>query len=77
MEIMLQELLPHILTGVAAGLVAWGGVKIEMRWLRRDVDSLRFTVYSSENENNLVSVVQKHSWEIEALKEAHGRADGN
>lgn len=27
-----------ILSGAVAGLVAWGGVRIELRWLRRDVD---------------------------------------
>ena len=64
----LLGLLPHLLTGIAAGLVAWGGVRIEMRWLRRDVDSLRFTVHSPHNPKNLVSVVQEHAFEIDALK---------
>lgn len=26
-------------TGAASGLVTWGMVKVELRWLRRDIDS--------------------------------------
>jgi hypothetical protein len=34
MEILLQNLLPSIVTG----LIAWGGIRAEMKYLRRDVD---------------------------------------
>lgn len=34
----MAELLPILLTGVVSGLVAWGGVRVELRYLRRDVD---------------------------------------
>lgn len=36
MENILQILLPSIVTG----LVAWGGIRTEMKYLRRDVDQV-------------------------------------
>lgn len=28
-----------MLTGAVCGLIAWGGIKVELRWLRRDIDA--------------------------------------
>jgi hypothetical protein len=33
-----ESFLVAVVTGLVCGLVAWGGVKVELRWLRRDVD---------------------------------------
>lgn len=34
----MNDLLPIVFTGIVTGLVAWGGIRIEMKYLRRDVD---------------------------------------
>ncbi|BBF85388.1 hypothetical protein DLM_1772 [Aquitalea magnusonii] len=34
----MAELLPVLLTGVVSGLVAWGGVRVELRWIRQDTN---------------------------------------
>lgn len=33
-----------IISGLLAGLVAWGGIRVELNWMRRDIDELRQTV---------------------------------
>jgi hypothetical protein len=38
---MPDAILSALISGAVAGLVAWGGVKVELRWLRRDVDDTR------------------------------------
>ena len=68
MEIELAALLPHAITGVVSGAIAWGGVRMEMSWMREKLDDLRYTVHSPKNPNNLVSKVQAHAFEIEAIK---------
>ena len=35
---MLADLVISLLGGLACGLVTWGGVRVELRYLRRDVD---------------------------------------
>ncbi len=35
---MLPALLQGLVAGIAAGLVFFGAVRVELRWLRRDVD---------------------------------------
>lgn len=35
---MLLELLPGLVGGLACGLVTWGGLRVELRYLRRDID---------------------------------------
>lgn len=35
----MNELLPVLFTGIVCGLVTWGGVSVEMKYLRRDVDA--------------------------------------
>jgi hypothetical protein len=35
---VLLELLPSLLGGLACGLVTWGGLRVELRYLRRDID---------------------------------------
>jgi 2-phospho-L-lactate transferase/gluconeogenesis factor (CofD/UPF0052 family) len=34
----METLLVAVVSGACTGLVTWGGMRIEMRWLRRDVD---------------------------------------
>ncbi len=33
-----------LLSGMVAGLVTWGGIRMEMKYMRRDIDELRQTV---------------------------------
>lgn len=35
---VLEQLLPAAVTGLIVGLITWGGIRTELRWLRRDVD---------------------------------------
>lgn len=35
---LLDALIIAAVTGAASGLVTWGGVRVELKWLRRDVD---------------------------------------
>lgn len=69
MELDLGALAPHLITGVAAGLVAWGGVGWQLRWLRRDVDRLRFNVHDTENPRNLVAVAQNHESRLAMMED--------
>lgn len=34
----MNELLPILFSGIVCGLVTWGGVRAELKYLRRDVD---------------------------------------
>lgn len=34
----MDSLVTALLSGAVCGLIAWGGVRVELRWLRRDVD---------------------------------------
>lgn len=34
----MEAWLPSIVSGAVAGLIAWGGIRVELAWLRRDVD---------------------------------------
>lgn len=36
---MLETLAAAVLAGVVSGLVAWGGLRVELRYLRRDIDA--------------------------------------
>lgn len=35
---VLQSLLVAAVTGLVSGVATWGAMKVELRWLRRDVD---------------------------------------
>ena len=35
----LAQLVPAWITGAVCGLIAWGGVRRDLRYLRRDVDA--------------------------------------
>jgi hypothetical protein len=35
------EIFAAILAAVITGLINWGAMRVELRWLRRDVDELR------------------------------------
>jgi hypothetical protein len=35
---MIDSWLLALVTAVATGLVTWGAIRVELRWLRRDVD---------------------------------------
>ena len=37
---MLETLLIALGSAIVTGLVTWGGIRVELRWLRRDVDRL-------------------------------------
>lgn len=71
-----EQLIPHLLTGVFAGLVAWGGVRIELRWHRSMIDNLRYSVHDPHNPKNLRSVAQDHESRISLIEREHdhGRA---
>lgn len=34
----MESWLLALVTAVITGLVTWGGIRVELRWLRRDVD---------------------------------------
>lgn len=38
LETLLVAVLSWVATGCIAGLVAWGGLRVELRYLRRDLD---------------------------------------
>lgn len=67
-----MALIPHAVTGIAAGLVAWGGVRVELRWHRQMIDSLRFNVHDAKNPRNLLSVVQNHESRLAVLEDGNG-----
>ncbi len=33
-----ESVLPAILAGMASGLITWGAIRTELKWLRRDTD---------------------------------------
>ncbi len=35
---MLEQIISALLGGVVTGLITWGGVRVEMRWIRADLD---------------------------------------
>jgi hypothetical protein len=37
-DAIFSQLLPAAVTGLCVGLILWGGIRTELRWLRRDVD---------------------------------------
>ena len=39
-EFLIQTIISGVIGGVFAGVVAWATIKVEVRWLRRDVDFL-------------------------------------
>ena len=36
---MLEWFLPAVVSGGVAGLIAWGGLWVELRYMRRDIDA--------------------------------------
>lgn len=38
---MSESVLIALVTGAASGLITWGAIRVELAWLRRDVDELR------------------------------------
>lgn len=38
---MIDLLNSPLFAGIACGLVTWGALRVEMKWLRRDVDDLK------------------------------------
>jgi len=34
-----SDIIMAILTGAASGLIAWGAIRVEIKYLRRDVDA--------------------------------------
>lgn len=73
MELDLVALLPHAVTGVAAGLIAWGGVRIELRWHRQMIDGLRYNVHDPKNPRNLVAVAQNHESRLAVIERGEVR----
>ena len=47
---MLETLLIALASGAVCGLVAWGGMRVELRWLRSDVNKLDKRVNRVEDE---------------------------
>lgn len=41
------SLIVAIASGMISGAVAWGGIHVELRWLRADVERLRVEIDSS------------------------------
>ncbi len=39
-EALLQAVVSGVIGGVFTGVAAWAAIKVEVRWLRRDVDFL-------------------------------------
>lgn len=45
----MDSLLGAIVAGCIAGLIAWGGVRVNLQWLRRDVDLAHGRITRHEN----------------------------
>lgn len=73
LSLSISQLLPAVLAGVVAGLVSWGANSVHLKWLRRDVDTLRYTVHSPRNPNNLVGQVQEVKLRVATLERVHKR----
>lgn len=64
----INQLLPYVVAGVVSGLVSWGANSVHLKWLRRDVDLLRYTVHSPKNQNNLVTTTHAISARVAVLE---------
>lgn len=68
---MYETILPYLqfaVSGAFAGGVAWATMRVEMRYLRRDVDIVRFAVHSPKNPNNLTANASALSARVTVLE---------
>lgn len=72
---LLAELLPYAVSGVVAAVVSWVTMRIDVKYLRRDLDGLRFRVHAENNPNSLVNAVQDHETRITLLERFEERRE--
>lgn len=48
---MSEGLLIALLTGIVSGLISWGGVRVQLRYLSRDLAVNEKSVHNLKNEN--------------------------
>lgn len=51
-ETIIAALIVAAVTGVASGLVTWGMTRMELKWLRRDVDAAHARINKIEGRDN-------------------------
>lgn len=51
-----------IVAGAVAGLIAWGGIRVELRWLRSDVERVTLRTHQHAGE------LQQHETRITVLE---------
>lgn len=63
---------PELAKGAGAGLVAWFLLRVEMIFLRRDVDGLRYIVYMAQNPKNLIGITEALRHRVKHLEVIEG-----
>jgi hypothetical protein len=68
MEQLIHEFAPFVVSGLVSALVSWASIRIELRYLRRDVERLRFYSHSPENPKSYRSALQDHETRLALLE---------
>lgn len=68
-----MDILEIAVTAAGSGSMAWVAMRIEMTFVRRDIERLREYVHDPKNPNNLTSVAQDLKTRVMILEEhSHG-----
>lgn len=65
---VVQALAPYAVSGGFAGIVAWATARVEQKYLRQDVDNLRYRVHHPKNSRNIVNTLQIHDNRLTVLE---------
>lgn len=65
----LAQFAPYLVSGLVSAIASWAMMRMELRFLRRDLERLRYNVEASENSRSHVNLLQGHELRI-ALVEA-------
>lgn len=63
-----MDLLEIALTAAGSGSAAWVAMRVEMTFVKRDVERLREYVHDPKNPNNLASVTQDLKTRVTTLE---------
>jgi hypothetical protein len=65
---VLPEVLNNIFTALIAAGAAWGAMKMELRYIARDIEYLRERLHGSQNPRSVVNTLQDHETRLTILE---------
>lgn len=74
MEIALTpQFLWQLATAVAVGGAVYGAVRVDLKYMKRDIERLRQLVHSPDNPKNILAVLQDHETRLSVMERVEAK----